>query len=221
MAKQRTETGSPSDSGRRPPLLQKLLGLLLLSVFMFTVGVFVGRGTAPVKFDIPGIQERLKSLRAEAFREDAQRYRIESETPGDRRPMKFREVLRNPADPPAAPPAGAAAGATPPAVNRPKPAASPATAPADRPAPAATAPAETSERPYILQVASMKEGEAAAAMVEKLKKQGYPAYRESIEIPDKGVWYRVRVGAYPDREAAEAAQLKMGAVAKGAMVIRK
>lgn len=216
MAKRRTETGSSLDSGRRSSLLQKLLGLLLLSVFMFTVGVFVGRGTAPVQFDIPGIQERLKALRAEAFKEDVQQYRIESETPGDRRPMKFREVLRKPIDPPAAAPLAETAGA---ATRSTAPLAK--SVPVDRSIADAGIQTEDRAHPYILQVASMKDGEAASVMVEKLKQQGYPAYRESIEIPDKGLWYRVRVGAYPDRETAEAVQSQMGAVAQESMVIRK
>ena len=219
MAKRRTENDLPPDSDRRSPLIQKLLGLLLLSVFMFAVGVFVGRGTAPVQFDIPGLQARLKSLRDEAFKEDVQRYRIESETPGDRRPLKFREVLRKPVDPVAAPPADTA-GAPSPAARRPK-SFSPAAAPADRSDPSAPAQAEDSSRPFILQVASMKDGAAAAAMVDKLKLRGYPAYRESIEIADKGQWYRVRIGEYADREAVEKIQSELGAMAQGAMIIRK
>ncbi len=130
--------------------------------------------------------------------------------------MKYREVLRKPIDPPAAAPLAETAGA----ANRPT-APLAKSVPVDRSIADAGGQAEDRADPHILQVASMKDGAAATALVEKLKQQGYPAYRESIEIPDKGVWYRVRVGAYPDRETAEAVQSQMGAVAQNAMVIRK
>lgn len=218
MAKRRTEKGPPSDSDRRSPLIPKLLGLLLLSVFMFTVGVFVGRGTAPVQFDIPGLQTRLKMLRDEAFKEDVQRFRIDSETPGDQHPLKFREVLRSPVDPAENPPASAAR--TPQSAAR-RPAASSISARADQPEQVASRQSEDTARPYILQVASMKDGAAAAAMVDRLKLRGYPAYRESIEIPDKGLWYRVRVGEYNDLAVVEKVRSELGAMANDALVIRK
>jgi cell division septation protein DedD len=39
-------------------------------------------------------------------------------------------------------------------------------------------------------------------MVAKLKKRGYPAYRSIGKIPDKGIWYRVRVGYFKTRAEA-------------------
>ena len=50
----------------------------------------------------------------------------------------------------------------------------------------------------------MKDGAAAERIVANLKKEGYPAYLSRIVIADKGLWFRVRVGRYTDREQAAA-----------------
>jgi len=55
---------------------------------------------------------------------------------------------------------------------------------------------------FTIQIASLKDSAAADKMVAKLKKKGYPAYRSIGKIPDKGIWYRVRVGYFKDRAEA-------------------
>ncbi len=58
------------------------------------------------------------------------------------------------------------------------------------------------EKKITIQVASLKDPEAADRMVAKLKDRWYPAYRSVAEIPGRGVWYRVRIGSF--RRKAEA-----------------
>jgi len=48
----------------------------------------------------------------------------------------------------------------------------------------------------------------ANALAAKLKKAGHPAYTEPYETSRGRVW-RVRVGPYPTREAAESARIKL------------
>jgi cell division septation protein DedD len=55
---------------------------------------------------------------------------------------------------------------------------------------------------FAIQIASLKNSAAADKMVVKLKKRGYPAYRSIGKIPDKGIWYRVRVGYFKTRAEA-------------------
>jgi cell division septation protein DedD len=58
---------------------------------------------------------------------------------------------------------------------------------------------------FTLQVASLREQAAAERIVKKLQKAGHPAY-QTTSRPNAGkVWYRVRVGAYETRKAAQAA----------------
>ena len=55
---------------------------------------------------------------------------------------------------------------------------------------------------FTIQIASLKDSAAADKMVAKLKKGGFSAYRSIGKIPDKGIWYRVRVGYFKNRAEA-------------------
>jgi len=57
-----------------------------------------------------------------------------------------------------------------------------------------------------VQVASTKDKGSAAVLVKKLKQLGYAAFSIRAEVPNKGTWYRVRVGPY--RTKAEAEQMR-------------
>jgi cell division septation protein DedD len=58
---------------------------------------------------------------------------------------------------------------------------------------------------FTLQVASVRQQAAADRIVKTLQKAGHPAYQTASRPGKNGVWYRVRVGAYETRKAAEAA----------------
>ena len=58
---------------------------------------------------------------------------------------------------------------------------------------------------YTLQLASMKDNEKARRLSEKLKRKGFPSYVIPAKIPERGIYYRVRVGHYVTRKAAEEA----------------
>ncbi|PIQ96484.1 MAG: hypothetical protein COV67_09335 [Nitrospinae bacterium CG11_big_fil_rev_8_21_14_0_20_56_8] len=57
--------------------------------------------------------------------------------------------------------------------------------------------------PFWVQVSSFRELPRAQEMAARLKKKGYPAFTRSIEVSEKGIWYRVYLGRYSDSEAAE------------------
>lgn len=58
---------------------------------------------------------------------------------------------------------------------------------------------------FTLQVASLRERAAAERIIKKLKQAGHPAYQTVSQSSSNGTWYRVRVGAYQTRKAAETA----------------
>jgi cell division septation protein DedD len=58
---------------------------------------------------------------------------------------------------------------------------------------------------FTLQVASVREQAAAERIIKKLKQAGHPAYQTVSPSSSNGIWYRVRVGAYETRKAAETA----------------
>jgi cell division septation protein DedD len=61
---------------------------------------------------------------------------------------------------------------------------------------------EQGAKNFTIQVASVRDSRDADKLVNKLKKEGYPAYRSIGKIPGKGIWYRVRVGYFKNRTEA-------------------
>ncbi|MFH1873872.1 MAG: SPOR domain-containing protein [Pseudomonadota bacterium] len=55
---------------------------------------------------------------------------------------------------------------------------------------------------YALQIGSYQQINEANAMINKLKNRGYPAYLMIADIPDRGRWYRVRLGGFANRDEA-------------------
>lgn len=55
---------------------------------------------------------------------------------------------------------------------------------------------------YALQVGSYQQVAEANAAVQKWKGKGYPAYLMIADIPDRGRWYRVRLGGFASRAEA-------------------
>jgi DedD protein len=59
---------------------------------------------------------------------------------------------------------------------------------------------------YTVQTASYQEKEMADDEVKRLKKSGYAAFISPSQLPGKGIWYRVRLGSFSNRAAAEKLQ---------------
>jgi DedD protein len=49
---------------------------------------------------------------------------------------------------------------------------------------------------FQLQVASFKEPADAAKLVDDLRRRGHRAYSQAAQVPDRGIWHRVRVGPF-------------------------
>ncbi|MBM2838862.1 MAG: hypothetical protein HW415_1487 [Deltaproteobacteria bacterium] len=67
-----------------------------------------------------------------------------------------------------------------------------------------------SRKVYAVQAGAMRDKSLADAMVLKLKKNGYSAYIVSSESSGKGIWHKVRLGAFSNKEDAhkEAARIE-------------
>ena len=70
---------------------------------------------------------------------------------------------------------------------------------------------------YTLQISSFQDRTQADAFAASLTAAGYPAYVTTSEVPDKGTFYRVRLGKYGDYDAAvagkDAFEKKVGKIA--------
>jgi len=56
---------------------------------------------------------------------------------------------------------------------------------------------------YTIQIAAIKDRPTAEALTDRLKRKGYPVFILPHVVPKRGTWYRVRVGHFAKREAAE------------------
>ncbi|NLC71066.1 MAG: hypothetical protein GX751_06890 [Desulfuromonadaceae bacterium] len=76
-------------------------------------------------------------------------------------------------------------------------------APVSAPAPISVS-AMTSPVPgkVAVQVGSFRKQQDAEALIQRLRKKGFPGVVVEVELPGKGVWFRAMVGPYEDRGAA-------------------
>lgn len=203
-----------------------LLRLLAACAWMFFVGVLVGRGTAPIRFDMAQLERELRALKdaaqsrqvealesyAAAVESTAERDVYETLKRADERlaidPELARRVDAPETDGSPSPPPERAAGMETRVVRRqsglqpkaPKRATAVTAPPSGRPVAAAPETGGT----LTLQVAALQDLEVARELTERLRRQGLEAYLVSATLPGKGVWHRVRVGRFRDRQAAEA-----------------
>lgn len=78
-------------------------------------------------------------------------------------------------------------------------------APAQEAQPVPTAPVRVTSSPagrYSIQVGSFPKLEEANAEVDRWKARGYDAFMMIADIPDRGRWYRIRIGAFGSRPEA-------------------
>ncbi len=190
------------------------IGLFLFACgWMFVLGILVGRGTAPVQFDIKKLQEELASLKAAVIKKERLRFKIDSGAAGHKTDMDFYEGLKK-----SERGAGHKKKRLKVASKQPQ---KPLPTAADlkrknkdtrekvdaadlsrKGLPAEAGQKAETEKKITIQVAALRDPKVADRMVARLKNKWYPAYRTVAEIPGKGVWYRVRIGSF--RRKAEA-----------------
>ncbi len=195
----------------------------LYSAWVFLLGILVGRGDVPVKFDMERIQKDLMEL----IREDreclAEKY--------DKPLTPDIEVLKDPKDDPRLPfiasESSEKTNAQGLGENDPLPNKTPAlTKKEEMPKPSEAV--RLSERPEVrlserpesskpdgfekpddpekkltIQVISYRKPEDADEMAEKLTEKGYPAYVTTGEVSGRGLFYRVRIGYFKNRRSAK------------------
>jgi cell division septation protein DedD len=180
--------------------------VFIISGWMFGVGVMVGRGTAPIGFELDQLKRKLESLQQSAQLSSNSGSRPPPSEMKNKTDLGFYESLpknREDTEAPNIPPPAAR-----PEALTPKPTEAPASAKTEKPvapSPPASAPPVAPPapgKPLTVQVAAVKSEEEARKLTEKLRQRGYAAYIEPIAIPDKGTWYRVRMGEFPSKEFA-------------------
>jgi len=182
--------------------------------WMFVLGIFVGRGTAPVQFDIDKLQKELAALKEAVVKKERLRFKIDSESVHRKTDMGFYEGLKKTKR---AAQDNHKKMAVVPKQDR-KPLRQPAatdrkvkgtskkvgnTRPSTNSRPARVALEADSEKKLTIQVASLRDPKIADRMVARLKDKWYPAYRTVAEVPGKGTWHRVRIGSFKYKADAQ------------------
>lgn len=193
------------EEGRRQGVKGSVVLFYLVSAsLMFVLGVHVGRGTLPFKYDIPNIelslQEVLTGLEKETIeKKNALEFYNElkdGEKTDSRPPLKTilarstekKRLSDYEEDPPASS-----------AVPEKTP-----SAPVKRESPERAAPGAGPPENWTVQVAAFSSPEEAALRVKKFREKGYDAYVVEAPMESGKVWYRFRVGKFNDRDAAAA-----------------
>lgn len=164
-------------------------GLIFVAMaWMFTLGLYVGRGLSPIRFDIQDIKKELIALKEAAAKREKETFGGGGGTASAKPELDFYEVL----------------------TDKKKEALIKSAKSTDKERMPERTATEVRKGLLTVQVASLKNGKEAQEIVARLKDKGYDAYEVSANIPGKGVYHRVRVGHFGDSSDAGrlAAKLK-------------
>ena len=191
--------------------------IVLISAWMFVLGVLVGRGTAPVQFDIGELQQELIALKESIIQQAQERTRAETPSLEEKKDLDFYEALKTskkdeqliigkqPTAPAYKQRNTEAQGAPNKQLTSMKKETKAGLGPAGQGA-------------FYVQVASTKNAAAADDLVKKLQGKGYRAYKVEVEITGKGTWYRVCAGGFESQTEAGRARGKLAALGYKGMV---
>ena len=175
-------------------------------VWMFVLGILVGRETVPVRFDIEKLQNELTALKEAVINKELDQYKLDSNSADSKTKMGFYEALKNTGGEERLEADISETKRKPlhkKAVSEAKKAVVSKKTVTSRKNKTATFKKSAKDNKNItIQVASLKNSKDADKMVARLKKRGYSAYRSIGKIPGRGIFYRVRVGYFKNRAEA-------------------
>jgi cell division protein FtsN len=191
----------------RKELFLWLGAAFLALVWMFTLGVIVGRGLSPVQFDIEKLKKELIALKEEASKKTKAQVWSQGKSSPDVEHLGFYEVLTDKKEEARLKSLSETRGKDSRALET-------KTAVVNKDklwAKRATSAKRTEKGSFTLQVASLKDKLKADEMARILENKGYDAYVIATRVTDKETFHRVRVGHFADRDDA----MKMASRLKG------
>ena len=215
--------------------------IFVVCAWMFVIGVLVGRGTAPISFDIAGIQKKLEASREDLKNKEQLQTKGKSGLVKDKTKLDFYEALRDnredtqigkkkpspsikkklESSPDKKPPAKKTREAEKRVAQKVETPGKGSVKPSQKPPIVSTSKTRSSVKAYTIQVASVKNARDADRLVAELKKKGFQSYRAIGKVPGKGIWYRVRVGEYKSRASARYTLNKLKKAGLKPMVVKK
>jgi cell division septation protein DedD len=211
------------DESSRRPFLKRMLGdrpwgrylaLVAALAWMFVLGLLVGRGTAPVRFDLEALTRELSERKQADMQREAQWVKNGAADAGQKTDLEFYEALKKTL-PPRRPAEKKTAKEKRAAVQR------KITPPAVKTQPPKTADSGGSGGELTIQAASLRGSQDADVLVGKLKAKGYPAFKTVAKIPERGTWYRVRVGRFASEGEAAGLMKKLESEGFDPLLVRQ
>lgn len=187
------------------------VGVICLSmVWMFILGIVVGRGLSPVRFDVEKLKQEIVELKQEALQAKTEGNRMEEEA--DERHLGFYDILTEKKEMARLktlekePDAPSRKDVLPPAEPEPAEADPADEEPAKRLVSEkrllSTTADKSSAVSYTLQIASFRDTLKAEEFVSTLQRKGYNAYQVAAHVDGKGTYHRVRIGHFSNKDAA-------------------
>ena len=193
--------------------------IFFISAWMFLLGIFVGRGTAPVHFDIQKLQKELADLREVILKKEKKKFKIDPDVRDQGSDLGFYEALKRSRNKPGTYDNFHADISSQKRKTLPEKIVEPKVIPKEKTAHGFRK--TKTDDPFTIQVAALKDALLADKMTAQLKKKGYPAYRVFVQIPDKGIWYRIRVGFFQNRDEAQSTLNRLKKEGFKAIVIKQ
>jgi hypothetical protein len=183
------------------------LGLVFLSiVWMFALGILVGRGLSPVRFDVPKLKKELMALKQEALKRDQERFNIETDNLSGNPELDFYKTLTDKKE----------------EARFEFAKAHEHTAKPDVKSPEVSKPKKTGGHGLLtIQVMSLKNAKKARQVVAHLKRKGYDAYLVTMNVPGKKAYHRVRVGHFADSSEAGRVAVRLQEDQLETMIVRE
>ena len=186
--------------------IAKWLFVILASFWMFILGVFVGRSTAPFTHAENKLEQEWAELKKESKEKEYKKYNINPDGVAGKTDLGFYEELKKPKTTARLAKTGlkskndsakkAPANTTARKVKLHAPGVDTSARP----------PAKRKRAPngrFAIQVASMRSAAAAEKLVADLNRKGYNSYKRVVKIPGRGEYHRVRIGYFRTKKKAE------------------
>lgn len=180
--------------------------VFLVIVWMFTLGVMVGRGFSPVRFDVQKLKKELIAFKQEVLKKEQARIKIETDKLSKDPDLDFYRVLTDKKEE---------------ARLKFAKGDQQTAKPDKRSQKVSKGEKEGRQGLLTIQVASLKNAKKAKRIVTRLKRKGYKAYEVLVDIPEKGTFHRVRVGHFADSRAAGRVAARLKQENFEAMIIRE
>jgi len=186
------EKPSGQKKGRTIQLTRKQLffwlGFVFLAmVWMFTLGVMVGRGFSPVHFDVQKLKKELMALKQVVLKKEQARFKVETDKLAKKPDLDFYKVLTDKKEE---------------ARLKFAKGDQQTAKPDERSKKASKREKEGRQGLLTIQVVSLKDAKKARQIVARLRRKGYEAYEVQVDVPEKGTFHRVRVGHFADSSEA-------------------